>query len=266
MIVLTLYLFCVVIYEIKHRDERFEQTSRVQNEKGLGFIEASIRGKAIHDTDEKRIRKIYKQIPRKKTVSTSSLSHQTSIAKYDGRSVGRSDLNDQLAMLTDLPVEVRQNISKQKKTRLPQRKLGSSMRTSKQDENLSKQIHKRIIDQHNVKIGEAIQNRATDEEDHVPLVDPRIVSQFESTKQGKAAKYSELMKSFQTGDLRFKYKPMANKKRFGVMMPDAAAHGHQTFNAERESSRVRNVPQDYTKKKSAKVCSSVASDTASSGG
>ena len=39
-----------------------------------------------------------------------------------------------------------------------------------------------MTESHNVKIGEAIKNRAADEEDHVPMVDPRIKSQFDPTK------------------------------------------------------------------------------------
>ena len=53
------------------------------------------------------------------------------------------------------------------------------------------------------------------------------------------------MNSFQPSDLRFKHKPMPNKKRFGVMPGDAAAENYLTFTAERETSRSKCVPHDY---------------------
>jgi len=53
---------------------------------------------------------------------------------------------------------------------------------AKHDESLSSGIFKKITESHNGKIGEAIANRATDEEDHVPIVDPRVVTQFDSGK------------------------------------------------------------------------------------
>ena len=42
------------------------------------------------------------------------------------------------------------------------------------DENLTSGVTKKLTESHNVKIGEAVNNRAKDEEDNAPVEDPRI--------------------------------------------------------------------------------------------
>ena len=54
------------------------------------------------------------------------------------------------------------------------------------------------------------------------------------------------MQSFKTNDLRYKNKPMPNKKRFGVMAIDAATQNHKTFTGEREAARAKSIPNDYS--------------------
>ena len=62
------------------------------------------------------------------------------------------------------------------------RKTKSSFRAEKQESSFVNEVVRKLTESHNVKIGEAINNRAADEEDHVPMVDPRIKSQFDPTK------------------------------------------------------------------------------------
>mmetsp|Transcript_42412 Transcript_42412/g.55928 ORF Transcript_42412/g.55928 Transcript_42412/m.55928 type:complete len:80 (-) Transcript_42412:2232-2471(-) len=69
------------------------------------------------------------------------------------------------------------------------------------------------------------------------MVNVRIKTQFEPSKQGKVAPYSELMKSFQAADLRYKHKESPNKKRFGVLEQDAGAATTKQFLSERDAYR-----------------------------
>ena len=55
------------------------------------------------------------------------------------------------------------------------------------------------------------------------------------------SEYSGLMQSFQPGDLRYKHKPMPNKKRFTVIPGDAAAQNHLNFTGERELARRKGL-------------------------
>ena len=66
----------------------------------------------------------------------------------------------------------------------------------------------------------ASQNRNNDEKDSVPIVDARILSQFENDKKGMRVPYSEVMQNYRPGSLMYKHKPMPKQKRFGVLETD----------------------------------------------
>ena len=78
-------------------------------------------------------------------------------------------------------------------------------------------MRKHISESYNGLVHKAISNKAQDELDSVPMVDPRIKSQFELGKQGQRAPYSELMTSYKAGSKQFKHMPMPKQKRFGVI-------------------------------------------------
>lgn len=111
----------LVIYELKHREERFEQTSRVLQESGLGFSQTTVRG----NTQKKYQNFSALDSGRGNLAQDSRFSLKTSV---------RGDYSEQLYLFTDMPIEMRKAIAKPSAIKLPQRKFKSQFRASTTDE------------------------------------------------------------------------------------------------------------------------------------
>ena len=84
-----------LIYELKAREERFEQISQIANQKGLGYPSVQARGHSLGIKTDKR-----------DLVDTSK-------DKFNIPSSPKNDFQDQLLLLTDMSPEMKLSIAKQ---------------------------------------------------------------------------------------------------------------------------------------------------------
>ena len=136
-----------LIYELKAREERFEQTSRAQNDKGLGYPTVSLRGNSFGGANNRPQHDPTTMGKRERYQISLGLAPGSGIddaARRDARfnlpTSIKGEYAEQLLATTELTPEIRQSLAANPRAKkLPQRKFKSQYRKHI-DDAMSKEV------------------------------------------------------------------------------------------------------------------------------